>query len=97
MPNGPHDISPSHRSEAEQACFADPPTASAEATRLGGRVGSTRMRRVNEDGVLIATGAASYILAWSSESLRCSSMIISSTQKLPTRLDTGSCSAVGRK
>jgi uncharacterized protein (TIGR00369 family) len=37
--------------------------ASAEVTRLGGRVGSTQMRLVNEDGVLIATGAASYILA----------------------------------
>ena len=38
-------------------------TASAEVTRLGGRVGSTQMRLVNEEGVLIATGAASYILA----------------------------------
>jgi len=38
-------------------------TASAEVTRLGGRVGSTQMRLVNEDDVLIATGAASYILA----------------------------------
>jgi len=37
--------------------------ASAEVTRLGGRVGSTQMRLVNEEGVLIATGAASYILA----------------------------------
>jgi acyl-coenzyme A thioesterase PaaI-like protein len=37
--------------------------ASAEVTRLGGRVGSTQMRLANEDGVLIATGAASYILA----------------------------------
>ena len=37
--------------------------ASAEVTRLGGRVGSTQMRLVNEDGLLIATGAASYILA----------------------------------
>ena len=38
-------------------------TASADVTRLGGRVGSTQMRLVNEEGVLIATGAASYILA----------------------------------
>jgi uncharacterized protein (TIGR00369 family) len=37
--------------------------ASAEVTRLGGRVGSTQMRLVNEDGLLIATGAAAYILA----------------------------------
>ena len=37
--------------------------ASAEVTRLGGRVGSTQMRLVNEEGLLIATGAASYILA----------------------------------
>ena len=37
--------------------------ASAEVTRLGGRVGSTQMRLANEEGVLIATGAASYILA----------------------------------
>jgi len=37
--------------------------ATGEVTRLGGRVGSTQMRLVNEDGVLIATGAASYILA----------------------------------
>ena len=35
----------------------------AVMTRLGGRVGSTQMRLVNEDGLLIATGAASYILA----------------------------------
>ena len=37
--------------------------ASSEVTRLGGRVGSTQMRLVNHDGLLIATGAASYILA----------------------------------
>jgi uncharacterized protein (TIGR00369 family) len=37
--------------------------ASAEVTRLGGRVGSTQMRLVNEDGLLIATGAAAYMLA----------------------------------
>ena len=37
--------------------------ATGEVTRLGGRVGSTQMRLVNEEGLLIATGAASYILA----------------------------------
>lgn len=37
--------------------------ASATVTRLGGRVGSTQMRLENERGVLIATGAASYILS----------------------------------
>jgi uncharacterized protein (TIGR00369 family) len=38
-------------------------TASAEATRLGGRIGSTQMRLVNETGSLIATGAATYVVA----------------------------------
>lgn len=37
--------------------------ASAEVTRLGGRVASTQMRFVNEEGTLIATGAAAYIVA----------------------------------
>ncbi|HSQ71333.1 MAG TPA: thioesterase family protein [Rubrivivax sp.] len=37
--------------------------ASAELTRLGGRVGSTQMRLVNDEGTLIATGAASYIVS----------------------------------
>ena len=37
--------------------------ASAEVTRLGGRVGSTQMRLVNEQGTLIATGAAAYMIA----------------------------------
>ena len=37
--------------------------ASAEVTRLGGRVGSTQMRLVNDDGTLIATAAAAYIIA----------------------------------
>jgi uncharacterized protein (TIGR00369 family) len=37
--------------------------ASAEVTRLGGRVGSTQMRLVNQDGLLIATGAASYVVS----------------------------------
>ncbi len=38
-------------------------TASAEVTRLGGRIGSTQMRLVNEEGTLIATGAAAYVVA----------------------------------
>lgn len=37
--------------------------ASAEITRLGGRVGSTQMRLHNDDGVLIATAAAAYIVS----------------------------------
>lgn len=37
--------------------------ASAEVTRLGGRVGSTQMRLVNQDGLLIATGAAAYMVS----------------------------------
>jgi uncharacterized protein (TIGR00369 family) len=37
--------------------------ASAEVTRLGGRVGSTQMRLVNQDGLLIATGAAAYVVS----------------------------------
>lgn len=37
--------------------------ASAEITRLGGRVGSTQMRLHNDDGVLVATAAASYIVS----------------------------------
>jgi uncharacterized protein (TIGR00369 family) len=37
--------------------------ASAEMTRLGGRVGSTQMRLHNDEGVLIATGAAAYIVS----------------------------------
>jgi len=36
---------------------------SAAVIRLGGRVGSTQMRLENERGVLIATGAGSYILS----------------------------------
>jgi uncharacterized protein (TIGR00369 family) len=38
-------------------------TASAEVVRLGGRVGSVLMRLVNDEDLLIATGAASYILS----------------------------------
>ncbi len=37
--------------------------ASAEVTRLGGRVGSVQMRLVNHEHELIATGAASYIVS----------------------------------
>ncbi len=37
--------------------------ASAEITRMGGRIGSTQMRLHSDDGVLIATGAAAYILS----------------------------------
>ena len=38
-------------------------TASAEVLRLGGRVGSVQMRLVNDEDMLIATGAASYMLS----------------------------------
>jgi uncharacterized protein (TIGR00369 family) len=34
--------------------------ASTEVTRLGGRIGSVQMRLVNEEGLLIATGACAY-------------------------------------
>ena len=37
--------------------------ASAEITRLGGRVGSTQMRLHNDDGLLIATATAAYIVS----------------------------------
>ena len=37
--------------------------ATAEVTRLGGRIGSTQMRLVNDEGQLIATGAAAYVVA----------------------------------
>lgn len=37
--------------------------ASAEVTRLGGRVGSTQMRLTNDEGTLIATAAAAYVVA----------------------------------
>lgn len=37
--------------------------ASAEVTRLGGRVGAVQMRLVNDQGTLIATGAAAYVVA----------------------------------
>ncbi len=38
-------------------------TATAEATRLGARIGSTQMRLVNDQGTLIATGAAAYVVS----------------------------------
>lgn len=38
-------------------------TASAEVTRLGGRIGATQMRLVNDQGSLIATGAAAYVIS----------------------------------
>ena len=37
--------------------------AGAEVTRLGGRVGSTQMRLHNDEGELIATGSAAFIVA----------------------------------
>ena len=37
--------------------------ASAEVTRLGGRIGSTQMRLVNDRGALIATGSAAYVIS----------------------------------
>jgi uncharacterized protein (TIGR00369 family) len=37
--------------------------ATAEVTRLGGRIGSTQMRLVNDHGTLIATGAAAYVIS----------------------------------
>jgi uncharacterized protein (TIGR00369 family) len=37
--------------------------ATAEVTRLGGRVGSTQMRLINDEGTLIATAAAAYVVS----------------------------------
>ncbi len=37
--------------------------AQAVVTRLGGRIGSTQMRLVNEQGTLIATAAGAYVIA----------------------------------
>jgi len=37
--------------------------ATAEVTRLGGRIGSTQMRLVNDQGTLIATAAAAYVIS----------------------------------
>lgn len=38
-------------------------TARAEVTRLGGRIGSTQMRLVDEHEVLIATAAAAFVVS----------------------------------
>lgn len=38
-------------------------TASAEVTRLGGRIGATQMRLVNDQDSLIATAAAAYVVS----------------------------------
>ena len=35
----------------------------AEVTRLGGRIGSTQMRLANDQGMLIATAAASFVVS----------------------------------
>ena len=37
--------------------------ATAEVTRLGGRIGSTQMRLANEQATLIATAAAAYVIS----------------------------------
>ena len=37
--------------------------ATAEVLRLGGRIGSTQMRMFNDEGALIATGAAAYVVS----------------------------------
>jgi uncharacterized protein (TIGR00369 family) len=37
--------------------------ASVDVTRLGGRIASTQMRLVNDEGTLIATGAAAYVIS----------------------------------
>ena len=37
--------------------------AQAIVTRLGGRIGSTQMRLLNDEGTLIATGAGAYVIA----------------------------------
>jgi uncharacterized protein (TIGR00369 family) len=37
--------------------------ATAEVTRLGGRIGSTQMRLENDQGTLIATGSAAYVIS----------------------------------
>jgi uncharacterized protein (TIGR00369 family) len=37
--------------------------ASAEVTRLGGRVAATQMRLANDEGTLIATAAAAYMIS----------------------------------
>lgn len=37
--------------------------ATAEALRLGSRIGNTQMRLVNDEGLLIATAAAAYVVS----------------------------------
>jgi uncharacterized protein (TIGR00369 family) len=37
--------------------------ATAEVLRLGGRIGSTQMRLLNDAGTLVATAAAAYTVA----------------------------------
>jgi uncharacterized protein (TIGR00369 family) len=37
--------------------------ASAEVTRLGGRIASTQMKLVNDEGLVIATAAAAYVIS----------------------------------
>ncbi len=37
--------------------------AHAHATRVGGRIGSAQMRLANHEGVLLATGAAAYVVS----------------------------------
>lgn len=37
--------------------------ASAEVMRLGGRIGSTQMRLVNDQGTLVAAAAAAYVIS----------------------------------
>ena len=37
--------------------------ATAEVTRLGGRIGSTQMRLTNDEGTLIATASAAYVIS----------------------------------
>jgi uncharacterized protein (TIGR00369 family) len=37
--------------------------ATAEVTRLGGRIGSTQMKLLNDEGVLVATGSAAYVIS----------------------------------
>jgi uncharacterized protein (TIGR00369 family) len=37
--------------------------ASADVTRLGGRIGATQMRLENDEGTLIATAAAAYVIS----------------------------------
>jgi acyl-coenzyme A thioesterase PaaI-like protein len=37
--------------------------ASAKVTRIGGRIASTQMELHNDEGLLLSTGAASYIVS----------------------------------